>query len=1067
MVTLPSEKRKLSSQFLQQQWTKIKPESFIEGDCSIKFNRNVTRMPEEEGLMLISVTLDNSGVKDKNVWFRIEVSTTREDLFGQKEYTALRSFQHIKNLYTKLQSSPQKLPHSLRMDIAPDLSNVQNMRKIAENLLQYVASNPKLCLSQAFIDFLKYECAFTSSKDSQTTWELENTFFTDASPGGTVRRVHCKPHEQPSMSKPEEVDLHPFSMQAKTKACLKKSECHGRDIRIFTVEEDDQYVLIIGHEGSEYTLLAGTFEKLVDYLVWTYPQYIHPFVLGYRHYVPAMDFLTLLTQRFLLTTSSSSSEEEVAFIEKWGYILQLRVLDILSCWITRCWPDFKENKPLLDKLQSFVSDLESTNDANLQLAAKKFDQVIKQKLQQNFACKKIADPSSHSEDSLVISKHNAKQLARHLTLHNLQMLQAISLYELATYFWGDSKCHQHHSNLDSFIEHFDQVEHWVASTICFGKDPGIIEAFISVANHCFEAECKNMNTAMAIVHGLQHKAVEHLKWSWQFVRPESMKIFKRLTSFMSPEKHYFNYHTYCGNKTGPYIPSIHVFMEELKLLNRQNKSLKNGLLVFFKVTDMVSSFEELIRAQKSTYFFPIDHKVRKFCQGLKPASYYKELLLSASPAEPESNYQSPERPLSTSNPDNRESNEQVRDFQSVMVNLGSCLTSEDVQSISRFKDIPLSLTFPEVPPLVVMGHLYAKGLFTMDDTDALRDLLSQINRSDLIESIVRKYQQKYFGITSTKPIPSVGKENKQIKPTGKAIPTTHNQNLAVPEINTCQHLYHTAADCVASMHESVAQGCSQDSSSVTHKPQTVTPNHITDSRTSFSFEAIGMELDESTTTWKDVVFLGSSDIVKFDSKGGVYHNSLHNVSLKVPEGTILKGVSLQIEVRVALYGPFIHTNDGRIVSPIVWFCVKKLEGMPESHTGTPFQKPVEVHLPHFFDCSDASDSKILQFLKANHTSDSKVIDGKQWHDLKPVEDSKSVFIPGSHHGILFTKHFCYLCIQAKYLKEDFIAKTKFCVIGAMPDPLPREWDLCFCVTYMVETCYQVIYCVDNQFVCWW
>jgi len=47
-----------------------------------------------------------------------------------------------------------------------------------------------------------------------------------------------------------------------------------------------------------------------------------------------------------MTVPPNATEEEIAYDEKWRYVIQLRVLDILTYWIKKCWPDFLR-KPLL------------------------------------------------------------------------------------------------------------------------------------------------------------------------------------------------------------------------------------------------------------------------------------------------------------------------------------------------------------------------------------------------------------------------------------------------------------------------------------------------------------------------------------------------------------------------------------------------------------------------------------------------------------------------------------------------------------------------------------------------
>jgi hypothetical protein len=41
------------------------------------------------------------------------------------------------------------------------------------------------------------------------------------------------------------------------------------------------------------------------------------------------------------------TEEEMAYAEKWSYVIQLRVLDILTYWMKKCWPDIYRHPPVV------------------------------------------------------------------------------------------------------------------------------------------------------------------------------------------------------------------------------------------------------------------------------------------------------------------------------------------------------------------------------------------------------------------------------------------------------------------------------------------------------------------------------------------------------------------------------------------------------------------------------------------------------------------------------------------------------------------------------------------------
>ena len=206
-----------------------------------------------------------------------------------------------------------------------------------------------------------------------------------------------------------------------------------------------------------------------------------------------------------------------------------------------------------------------------------------------------------------------------------------------------------------------------------------------------------------------------------------------------------------------------------------------------------------------------------------------------------------------------------------------------------------------------------------------------------------------------------------------------------------------------------------------------------------------------------VTFIDPPEVLVFDSTGGTYRNSLHGITLTIPEGAVPDGRSIHIQVGVAMHGPFVWPKRGSIVSPIVGLCMVQ----PENDIIV-LQKLIKIRIPHYVNCLGVEDCKHLTFLKANHKTDVVTINGKAKYHLKPfhvqqADDEHMQFEPECYFGTLYTRHFCYLCIEKEYTPEC-TAKTNFCLMGAMPDPPRKSFELYFCVSYMLDTCIQVRNC---------
>ena len=196
-----------------------------------------------------------------------------------------------------------------------------------------------------------------------------------------------------------------------------------------------------------------------------------------------------------------------------------------------------------------------------------------------------------------------------------------------------------------------------------------------------------------------------------------------------------------------------------------------------------------------------------------------------------------------------------------------------------------------------------------------------------------------------------------------------------------------------------------------------------------------------------VQFVDQIDVLKCDSSGMEFTNTDHDITLRVPEGAIPDGVTVHIKAGVALHGPFQFPPGTRPISPIVWFCMQE---------NIPFEKPVEVLLPHFL-----RHWKNLQlgFLKADHSTYT-TDDGEKRYMFQHLNDPMEFcFENGRGFGVLSTKHFCSLCIHVSNITRDqLISKAQYCLTEVIPDPwpsMPIDVPLHFCVTFFLKTCFEV------------
>jgi hypothetical protein len=314
-----------------------------------------------------------------------------------------------------------------------------------------------------------------------------------------------------------------------------------------------------------------------------------------------------------MNVAPDASDEEIAYAEKWKYVIQLRVLDIIQCWLKSCFPDFMLYPEALLKLKEFIDQLNQTNDDNFTSAANKFSSIVGHKIdiyQNRKSTLRLSTTSSSSHSPSLSPVHHSSsftrqtskpdvnsftaiQLARQLTLMEIDYLKAIDVYELAVYIWensDDSK--EYRKNLDAYIARFNKVSYWVASEVLsIDEDKGravLIEKFIDMAKHC--QELKNFNITVSVVTGLSLSCIRRLSKTWKLVNERLTKSFEKLKLLVNPANNHHDYRKIINTVSGSdrCIPYFGVFMRDVTLCNYGNpKKLKNGLYNFSKLRILV------------------------------------------------------------------------------------------------------------------------------------------------------------------------------------------------------------------------------------------------------------------------------------------------------------------------------------------------------------------------------------------------------------------------------------------------------------------------------------------------
>ena len=191
-------------------------------------------------------------------------------------------------------------------------------------------------------------------------------------------------------------------------------------------------------------------------------------------------------------------------------------------------------------------------------------------------------------------------------------------------------------------------------------------------------------------------------------------------------------------------------------------------------------------------------------------------------------------------------------------------------------------------------------------------------------------------------------------------------------------------------------------------------------------------------------------ILECDCKGLEYTNEHHDITLRVPEGAVDFGKKIHFEFAVAMYGPFIFPENTQPISPVLWLCI--LEEDVE------LKKPFRVILPHYL--TGLTNSEMVQqhhvrFAKANH-NDYTWMDGQMYYRFQLCHDIKPLFAKSGHksYGVLTSNHCCFYCLQGKQTPR-LALDAGYMLIRIESVLAPQQYEIHFCVTYCLDTCYQV------------
>lgn len=221
------------------------------------------------------------------------------------------------------------------------------------------------------------------------------------------------------------------------------------------------------------------------------------------------------------------------------------------------------------------------------------------------------------------------------------------------------------------------------------------------------------------------------------------------------------------------------------------------------------------------------------------------------------------------------------------------------------------------------------------------------------------------------------------------------------------------------------------------------------------------ELDTDRTSGS-ISFILSPVILKYEGEELEYHSREHNFSIKIPKGAVKKPATVEIQVGLAIHGPFVFPENSRNASPILWLC-----SIPD----TKFRKPIHITLPHCIAEARSGSLKrrkydegvCLQFASASLKPASSKSRGRREFEFSPADGEEEIHCgpEADMSGAIATKHLSPLCIVASCGKmnavmQEMTLHAVYCIVPVIPITVTgRQWSIHFCITFDLPTCVQV------------
>lgn len=191
---------------------------------------------------------------------------------------------------------------------------------------------------------------------------------------------------------------------------------------------------------------------------------------------------------------------------------------------------------------------------------------------------------------------NTWDVATALTHLDWTLFKSIHEQELVYYTLSRAPGSGHTAALSNLLQRCNEVQQWVMSEVLMcvslNKRVQLLKKFIKIAAHC-KAQ-RNLNSAFAIIMGLNTAAVSRLNQTWEKCPGKFKKLFSELELITDPSLNHKAYRESFKRMKPPKIPFMPLLLKDITFIHEGNKTFHDNLVNFEKL-HMIADTVRMIR----------------------------------------------------------------------------------------------------------------------------------------------------------------------------------------------------------------------------------------------------------------------------------------------------------------------------------------------------------------------------------------------------------------------------------------------------------------------------------------